>query len=112
VLTLVHQAVVCEVCLSSLSEKPSVVKVYGESGAYIGKCHICQRRIENDPEKFWCKETRMINTKCYCGGCLLDLKEVVDKVHAAFKIQQTVYASAEVPTFYSIDEATGRIVIE
>jgi hypothetical protein len=95
-----------------LNEKASVVRVYGEDDAIIGKCSICQRRIENDNEKFWCKETRMINTKCFCGGCLLDLKSITDKVFDAYEIEKMKYQNDVIPTFYSIDEATGRIVVE
>jgi len=94
-----------------MEEKPSVIRVYAEGNAIIGKCHVCMRQIENDPKKFWCRETRMINTKCYCGGCLLDLWDVVNDVNKSYTKERDRRHAGGLGVFYSIDEATGRLVV-
>ena len=77
----------------------------------LGKCTLCARQVVNDSTKFWCKETRLINMKLYCGGCLLDLGEIVNDVLYAFSVKHDQVNNNE-QRFYSIDEATGRMVVD
>tara|TARA_B100000902_G_C27069775_1_gene793400 strand:+ start:553 stop:846 length:294 start_codon:yes stop_codon:yes gene_type:complete len=90
----------------------SVIKVcsIGDEEAYLGKCCMCQRRVNNDPDEFWTSETRLIGNKLFCGGCLLELHPVVEEVKYEYNTQETI-ANRE-GYFYSIDMATGRMVID
>ena len=94
-----------------MRQMSSVVTVVGDDKSKLGKCALCARFIVNDSTKFWCKETRMINLKLYCGGCLLDLSGTIQDVLISFneKHEQT---QSEEHRYYTIDEATGRMVVD
>ncbi len=94
-----------------MKQMSSVVTVIGDDKTKLGKCTLCARFILNDNTKFWCKETRMINLKLYCGGCLLELAETVHNVTVAFNVQHKAIQSTE-QRYYTIDEATGRMVVD
>ncbi len=74
----------------------------------IGKCCMCTRQILNDPEEFWCCETRLIGNKYFCGGCLLELEPIIEEVRNAFNKEKAI--ARETGHYYSIDMATGRMV--
>ena len=95
-----------------MKETNSVIKVVdvGEDKSIIGKCNMCQRRILNDPNEFWCDETRQIGGKYFCGGCLLELHPIITDVKESFNKLQ-VEIEVEYGEYYSIDEATGRLVV-
>tara|TARA_R110002110_G_scaffold27579_2_gene99980 strand:+ start:2062 stop:2349 length:288 start_codon:yes stop_codon:yes gene_type:complete len=94
-----------------MKQMNSVVTIVGDDKTKLGKCTLCARQIVNDSTKFWCKETRLINMKLYCGGCLLDLGETVHSVTLAFSIKHDEIQSSE-QRYYTIDEATGRMVVD
>jgi hypothetical protein len=84
-----------------------IVKI-DDKAPIIGKCCMCTRRILNDPDEFWCAETRLIGNKHYCGGCLLELAPIIDEVKESF--QNEINKGYNEGYFYSIDQATGRMV--
>ena len=97
-----------------MKEDDSIIKVVSIGGddkaPSVGKCCMCARRILNDPEEFWCCETRLIGNKYFCGGCLLELHPIIEEVKDAFKHEQGV--ASQTGHYYSIDMATGRMVTE
>tara|TARA_R110002051_G_scaffold95544_1_gene165519 strand:- start:300 stop:587 length:288 start_codon:yes stop_codon:yes gene_type:complete len=94
-----------------MKELSSVITVVGDDKTPLGKCALCARQVINDNTQFWCKETRLINMKLYCGGCLLDLGEIINDVLYAFSVKHDQVNNNE-QRFYSIDEATGRMVVD
>jgi len=94
-----------------MKESNNVVKVVNleEGYAIIGKCNMCSRRITNDPLEFWCKETRLIGGKHFCGGCLIELSPIIKEVEKAY--EEIYLEEQERGNFYSIYQASGRLVV-
>ena len=90
-------------------EYKSLVNVVGDISAIVGKCNMCRRNIENDEEKFWCVETRLINGKFFCGGCLLELHDFTETVYQNY-VNRNLLERQQKGTYFTIDEATGKIV--
>ena len=96
-----------------MKQEDSIVKIVRieDKAASIGKCCMCTRQILNDPNEFWCAQTRMIGNKYYCGGCLLELAPIVKEVKEEYQVQKVDSYNEGTDKFYSIDQATGRMVI-
>jgi len=93
-----------------VKQENSIVKIVKieDKSPTIGKCCMCTRQILNDPDEFWCAETRMIGNKYYCGGCLLELAPIINEIKESFNRERNKgYAEGY---FYTIDQATGRMV--
>jgi len=94
-----------------MKQEASVVKIVSiddKKQSPVGKCCMCSRHILNDPEEFWCSETRLIGNKHYCGGCLLELAPIINEVKESF--DKEMIKGYNEGYFYSIDQATGRMV--
>ena len=94
-----------------MKEFQSLITVVGDDDTILGKCNLCSRNVINDKTKFWCAQTRMINLKLFCGGCLLELWETVEEVNKKY---MDVFNQRQHHDdyYYSIDEATGRLVMD
>ena len=49
-------------------------------GTLLGKCQWCTQPIKEGDSTFSAYNARIINTKWYCGECLVALKPTVDKL--------------------------------
>ena len=94
-----------------MKQETNIIKIVkiDDKAPSVGKCSMCNRQIVNDPEEFWCAESRMIGNKFYCGGCLLELAPIIDEVKESFG-ERKIVSEAE-GHFYTIDQATGRMVV-
>ena len=92
-----------------MKEDKSIIKIIGTDDAVIGKCTLCKRNIVNDKEKFWCRETRMFNMKLFCGGCLIEMNTITTKVYKSFEKEHN--KKLKEGTYYTIDEATGKLIV-
>ena len=93
-----------------MKEFKSLITVLGDDTTVLGKCTLCNRNVVNDETKFWCAQTRMINLKLFCGGCLLELWDTVKDING--KYSEEAQMKLKEGYYYSIDEATGRLVVD
>ena len=96
-----------------MKQEDSVVKIIKieDKAPAIGKCCMCTRQIVNDPDEFWCAQSRLIVNNYYCGWCLLELAPIINEVKKEFLKQKIDSHIEGTDKFYNIDQATGRMVL-